>query len=47
MHVERRIFHQRHIPKAANFSTQVVNLPTETGSGEVSHPPRTQGKHPP
>ena len=39
LNVEQRILHQQHIPDAANFSTQVVNLPTETGSGEVSHPP--------
>ena len=45
MHVEQRILHQRQILEAANFSTQVVNLPTETGLGEASKTPRTQGKH--
>ena len=39
MHVEQRILHQRHIPEAATLATQVANLPTETGPGEVSNPP--------
>ena len=47
MHVEQRILHQRHVPEAANVSTQVANLPAETGPGEVSHPLHTQGKHTP
>ena len=47
MHVEQRILHQRHIPEAVNFSTQVVTLPTETGSGELSKNPSHTGKTPP
>ena len=47
MHVEQCILHQRPIPEADNFFTQVVNLPTETGSREVSHPPSHTGQtHP-
>ena len=43
MHVEKRILHQRHTPEAANLPTQVANLSTETGPGEVSHLPSHTG----
>jgi len=41
IHVEQRILHQRSTPQG-NFTilpTEVANLPTETGSGGVLHPP--------
>ena len=41
MHVEQRTLHQRRVPEDTNVSTQVANLPTETGPGEVSHTPHT------
>ena len=43
IYVEQRILHQRNTLQA-NFTilaTEVANLPTETGSGGVSHPPHT------
>ena len=47
MHTEKRILHQRHIPEAANLQTLIANLPTETGPGELSHPPLHTGQtHP-
>ena len=46
MYVEQRNLHRRHIPNAANWPTQVANS-TETGRGEVSHPPSNTGQtHP-
>ena len=35
MRVDQRILHQRHISEADNLPTQVANLPTETGVGNV------------
>ena len=43
MHVEQRILHQRLTPQGniTILPTEVANLPTEAGSGGVSHPPPT------
>ena len=41
MRVEQRMLHRQNTPQGTFtiLPTEVANLPTETGSGGVSHPP--------